>query len=451
MTAAGSFAGPVPREQQIPDQLSGVAVGFGVAAVILGGLASAGTAFIVDSGVGVGISSSVVAMGLGVLVAFHAAQLRHRSAVPGFPILGSGARFGYVLLGATALSLGLATAQQLSADPGVVRLLDRFGYTLVSALAGVCAAIAAMVVAVSSTDDQKGSGRTSFVAGFAVAVVGSMAITATAHQFYMHFGQWSPTVAAKVDVPEGPDSVGGVAYRIRLDETPELVLGIGAGFLVKTGPALTAYDGLSGKVRWRADFGGIGTGGVPMHGMSYARQGYGLRVRSGPVLFTLDDMTGAVVKTERVDEHTYRPSGLTGVRWDHLDELDYGYGVVSASREFADGTPTIELRNRTRSSGKTTRTVIPVATEEYGQYQRPNLERVGQNIVVTGREKLFVVDPDAGRVVSAHTNPCSVEGDSRLVAVPGALLVWCRPTDWLPLFDDAIVLNEIVGLVPPES
>jgi hypothetical protein len=433
---------PAGSRSAIPGELIGAAIGFGAAAAILGGLSIALSADLASVGVGVGIASAAFAVVAGMTVSVHAWRIRQRTSVPGFAILSTGTRRGYLMLGAACLWLGVMAARRVSAPPDILRAVDGAGATVLAAMAGACGGIAALVTAAATPEVRRDRGRRDLAAGLVVAVVCSVTVAGTARQFYSAYGAWSPAVAEQVLVPDLPVSVGAVAYRTRLAESPDALLKAGAGFVIKTGSRLIAYGGRSGKVRWQADFSQIGVKDLDLSDISQGKVAGTdvLRIRVGAVLFSLDEITGRIVKTEHVNDDSNGPSALKGFR-EELRDLRFGDGGTVTARQSLKGPRVIRLDYRADLEEKPKRTEIQVVDAGFA---RPNLERIGGHVVVVASPaNLYEVDPVAGNVVGAHTNPCAPDGETRLYSVPGAFVVWCRHFE-----ATAISHDEIVGLVP---
>lgn len=131
------------------------------------------------------------------------------------------------------------------------------GACVIAAAAMIAAAAAAVFSLFLSASAQHADARTALCAFLVVLI----AVSGLIHHVLTDYRArlWQPGLtAAAAPAASLPDRIGPARYRLSpLDEhPPPTVVAAGNGFVVRTGDQVTAYDGPTGALRWRAkDFG----------------------------------------------------------------------------------------------------------------------------------------------------------------------------------------------------
>lgn len=161
--------------------------------------------------------------------------------------------FGLVAVGAGAW--GLWEVRGCFKPRGVLPLVaDSSGANVIAAAAMTAAAAAAVMSLIISFVLRQADARTALCAFLVVL----LAVTALMNQVLKDYRArlWHPEItAAAAPAASLPDGLGPARYRLALPDkyTPYNVLAAGNGFIVPTGDKVSAYDGPTGALRWRAD------------------------------------------------------------------------------------------------------------------------------------------------------------------------------------------------------
>jgi hypothetical protein len=164
------------------------------------------------------------------------------------------------LAGLAAVALGawgIWSVKNVFRARATLPLVDSTGASMMAA-AAVLAAVAAVVLGMSTAAFiRHADGRMVLCAFFIVAI-------AVPALIYRQVGDyratvWHPDLTAAASPPAPlPDAIGRVRYRLALDDRSRSdIYAAGNGFIVLTYDGVTAYDGPTGAVRWRATSGRI--------------------------------------------------------------------------------------------------------------------------------------------------------------------------------------------------
>lgn len=296
------------------------------------------SSWIVAAGVAV-VAAMVASIGIGIL------PLVHKIGVSGLVVLG-----GLVL---TALAVVLIRYSESGFnDWSQLRFVDIGAVTVLSAIAGVIG-IAAVVFALAAICvNVKAQFRVVWVA----FVVAAVAISAVSYGIIAKYqsGVWYPSVTASaVPLNPVPDMVGAVRYRIPAESDRIVpIYAAGNGFITYTSAGVTAYDGLTGAVRWRA--GDLGRLGIPEFGVHTAAIHVVRRDRDdkdgvvvlflGSAVIALDGSTGNVLWRRQYQGKITESAGSTDalgviVSNNGFDSLDPRTGQLRWSKPIDCGDP----------------------------------------------------------------------------------------------------------------
>lgn len=163
---------------------------------------------------------------------------------------------GLAALGAAAW--GLWDIRTCFASRAVLPLVPvSTGACVMAAAAMIAAATAAVLSLILSAFRRHAEARTALCT-FVVVLI---AVSALIHHVVQDYRArlWQPGLtAAAAPVASLPDRIGTARYRLPPlgEHPPPKVLAAGNGFIVRAGDEVTAYDGPTGALRWRAkDFG----------------------------------------------------------------------------------------------------------------------------------------------------------------------------------------------------
>ncbi|BBZ15272.1 outer membrane protein assembly factor BamB family protein [Mycobacterium branderi] len=168
-----------------------------------------------------------------------------------------------VAAGCVAVGLGGWSAWNvfgLYKSRDALAFVDSTGATVIAAAAMLAAVAAATLGVATAAFTRYLSSRTALCACLVVAV----AIPALTYRSVRHYraGVWRPQLTAAATTPAAiPDAIGPVRYRIPLDPNDHTadIYAAGNGFIIDTRKGLTAYDGSTGAKRWH--IGDYGTSG----------------------------------------------------------------------------------------------------------------------------------------------------------------------------------------------
>jgi hypothetical protein len=163
------------------------------------------------------------------------------------------------LAGAAAVVLviwALVWARELYQVRADLPLVDSTGVTVLLA-AALLAAVATTVLALASAAVRTSAGRRTALCVFVIVTAAATAVTyRSVGEYRAHV--WEPELTAAAITPAPlPESPGTVRYRLQLPEdwVPDIQQA-GNGFLVFTPDVVSAYDGPTGALRWRASLPG---------------------------------------------------------------------------------------------------------------------------------------------------------------------------------------------------
>lgn len=163
-----------------------------------------------------------------------------------------------LLAALVAIGLALWSARELHdvyTLRHALRFVDSTGATVLAAAATI-AAIAAVVLSLIAARYARSISRLTAVGAFLVV---ALVLSLLTHQSVSDYRAdvWRPdrTAAATAPAPL-PDSIGPVRYQRPVNNgngRRATVYAVGDGFVIDTRFEVTAYDGMTGQTRWRAD------------------------------------------------------------------------------------------------------------------------------------------------------------------------------------------------------